>query len=499
MKKFFVAVMLLATCMVAKAQSTDHVSNIQLNLGGGVHSLLYNPVDGDYHIGFGGLFEAQYQLMFGHHFGIGIGAQISNLGSSATYAGFTLNEPGWYLPDCNGNTIGEYAMDVTTTFSNWKEKQRAFAVSAPIELLFRGRVSEKAAFQMGLGVTLDYIFGGKFKGVDGEYTRTGYCGETNEYYEDLEGHLLGTFPCGEKSGDLDLAKFELGLLADLGFTFDLSENTGLYVGLYGNYGLKNINNLTAENNPLFYYNNNVAATGTIYRGTFASDRVQDVHPLEVGIKIGLRFGMCKAVGEKSNAEEEAALIAAAEAERLAAEQAAEAERLAAEQKAKDEALAKAKAEEAARAKAAKEAAERAAKEAADKAANDAAAQAAKAAKDAEAYIANFKDIVYFETAKADPLEMNIHNPIWDALKIFMDNVKDVDVVVAGHTDSDGRASTNQALSERRANAVKAILIEKGIDAKRIKTVFKGENEPIATNDTEEGKAKNRRVEITLAK
>ena len=95
--------------------------------------------------------------------------------------------------------------------------------------------------------------------------------------------------------------------------------------------------------------------------------------------------------------------------------------------------------------------------------------------------------------------MNIHNPIWDALKIFMDNVKDVDVVVAGHTDSDGRASTNQALSERRANAVKAILIEKGIDAKRIKTVFKGENEPIATNDTEEGKAKNRRVEITLAK
>ena len=148
---------------------------------------------------------------------------------------------------------------------------------------------------------------------------------------------------------------------------------------------------------------------------------------------------------------------------------------------------------------AREAAERAAKEAAEKAANDAEAQAAKAAKDAEAYIANFKDIVYFETAKADPLEMNIHGPIWDALKIFMDKFGDVTVVVAGHTDSDGRASTNQALSERRANAVKAILVEKGIDAKRIKTVYKGENEPIATNDTDEGKAKNRRVEITLAK
>ena len=95
--------------------------------------------------------------------------------------------------------------------------------------------------------------------------------------------------------------------------------------------------------------------------------------------------------------------------------------------------------------------------------------------------------------------MNIHNPIWDALKVFMDANKDVKVVVAGHTDSEGRASTNQALSERRANAVKQLLIEKGIAANRIETVFKGENEPIATNDTPEGRAKNRRVEITLAK
>lgn len=498
MKKIFVAFMLLATCMVAKAQSTDHVSNIQLNLGGGMHTFLYDPVDGNHHNGFGGLFEAQYQLMFGHHFGIGIGAQISNLGSSSVYD-FNYTTNGVYLPDCNGATIGDYPMNVTTTFNNWKERQRAFDLCAPIQLIFRGRLSETAAFQMGLGVTLDYIFGGKYKVVDGEYVRAAHCDRTNIDYTDLTNHTLGTYDYEGMNGDLDLAKFELGLLADLGVVFDLSERTGLYLGLYGNYGLNNINNATAAAEPLFAYANNQRVPAYNYQGCFASDRVQDVNPLEVGIKIGLRFGMCKEVGAKNNAAEEAALIAAAEAERLAAEQAAEAERLAAEQKAKDEALAKAKAEEAARAKAAKEAAERAAKEAAEKAANDAEAQAAQAAKDAEAYIANFKDIVYFETAKADPLEMNIHGPIWDALKIFMDKFGDVTVVVAGHTDSDGRASTNQALSERRANAVKAILVEKGIDAKRIKTVYKGENEPIATNATDEGKAKNRRVEITLAK
>jgi len=74
----------------------------------------------------------------------------------------------------------------------------------------------------------------------------------------------------------------------------------------------------------------------------------------------------------------------------------------------------------------------------------------------------------------------------------------VAIVVEGHTDSSGAAEYNQRLSERRANAVKAYLVERGVDAGRISTVGLGESQPIGDNDTEEGRAQNRRVVLRVA-
>ncbi|MCC5975564.1 MAG: OmpA family protein [Rubellimicrobium sp.] len=71
------------------------------------------------------------------------------------------------------------------------------------------------------------------------------------------------------------------------------------------------------------------------------------------------------------------------------------------------------------------------------------------------------------------------------------------VVVVGHTDSTGSAAHNQALSERRANSVAAVLIQNGVSPSRIRAVGRGEDQPIATNQTPEGRALNRRVEIII--
>ena len=68
---------------------------------------------------------------------------------------------------------------------------------------------------------------------------------------------------------------------------------------------------------------------------------------------------------------------------------------------------------------------------------------------------------------------------------------------ATNTDWIGTEEYNQALSERRAAAVKAYLVSKGIDANRIYTEGKGELQPIADNRTREGRAKNRRVEVEV--
>ncbi len=75
---------------------------------------------------------------------------------------------------------------------------------------------------------------------------------------------------------------------------------------------------------------------------------------------------------------------------------------------------------------------------------------------------------------------------------------DVEVIVAtGHTDWTGSVAYNMNLSLRRAKAVKAFLVSKGIPAARVFTEGKGENQPIADNRTREGRAKNRRVDIEV--
>ena len=71
------------------------------------------------------------------------------------------------------------------------------------------------------------------------------------------------------------------------------------------------------------------------------------------------------------------------------------------------------------------------------------------------------------------------------------------VIAVGHTDSVGADAYNQKLSVRRAEAVKAYLVSKGIEKNRVYTEGKGEKQPVADNKTTEGRAKNRRVEIEV--
>ena len=72
-----------------------------------------------------------------------------------------------------------------------------------------------------------------------------------------------------------------------------------------------------------------------------------------------------------------------------------------------------------------------------------------------------------------------------------------EVAIVGHTDNVGSASYNQSLSERRANSVQIFLVSQGVKASRMKTVGMGFDEPVVSNETPEGKAMNRRVELHI--
>lgn len=101
----------------------------------------------------------------------------------------------------------------------------------------------------------------------------------------------------------------------------------------------------------------------------------------------------------------------------------------------------------------------------------------------------------FETAKSD-----LKSASYVHLKNLVDVMKrkkDLRIRIDGHTDSDGEESANQLLSQKRAESVKNYLVSQGIDASRILAKGWGESKPVAENATPQGKAQNRRTEITV--
>lgn len=108
----------------------------------------------------------------------------------------------------------------------------------------------------------------------------------------------------------------------------------------------------------------------------------------------------------------------------------------------------------------------------------------------EAYTLNG---IYFEY-DSSRLTANSQTAVHDALEILRRH-DDMKVEVAGHTDSRGSVEYNQALSQRRAAAVVSELVKHGIDASRLTARGYGESEPVADNDSDAGRAKNRRVEL----
>ena len=105
-----------------------------------------------------------------------------------------------------------------------------------------------------------------------------------------------------------------------------------------------------------------------------------------------------------------------------------------------------------------------------------------------------QDLLFdFRTANIIPSSIKSLNELLQ----LMQRHEDIRIMLVGHTDSIGSASFNLRLSEQRAQAVKTYLIKNGIDAYRIETEGRGATEPIDTNQTEEGRQNNRRVEFTI--
>jgi outer membrane protein OmpA-like peptidoglycan-associated protein len=126
----------------------------------------------------------------------------------------------------------------------------------------------------------------------------------------------------------------------------------------------------------------------------------------------------------------------------------------------------------------------------------AASNAAAVSREGNLLAVTFKGDVTFDTGSSvvRPGLISEIDRVAGVLKQYPNTV----IRVEGHTDSKGSETYNMDLSNRRANAVKNLLIQRGVAVNRIETAGFGETMSVATNDTEAGRQKNRRVEIKIA-
>lgn len=113
----------------------------------------------------------------------------------------------------------------------------------------------------------------------------------------------------------------------------------------------------------------------------------------------------------------------------------------------------------------------------------------------EGIIVNFSSGILFDTDKAD-----VKAAAQDNLQKFatsLQNNPETNILIVGHTDNTGSDAHNMDLSIRRAEAVKAVIMADKINGSRLTVQGKGETEPIGDNNTVDGRAQNRRVEIVI--
>lgn len=283
MKRIFILIAAALLATGVQAQSNQHSNYIGLNVGAGMNTLLYTPDSGSFRPGLGGQVGLQYMHFFGKHFGFGIGAQY---GVHHAYAKYNVTLQGSTLVSHPSNNWNYYPVNV---YDKLTERQMVSTVSVPVELYFRAPMGDKWAFLLGLGAQFDKTLGGKYAVTDGAYETQGYFPATNVTYRNLPDYGFRVYNDRPEGKVEDIKSWGLSVIADLGFNVALGEHWGLYMGIYGGYGISNLYDTVNSGNALLTIDPN-DVTKIDYNSTIASSRIDAFRLLSAGVKLGINFG-----------------------------------------------------------------------------------------------------------------------------------------------------------------------------------------------------------------
>ncbi len=264
-----------------QAGAHDNYNYLNITAGGGLHTMLHNPdnlenIQGDGKLGAGGVVNVNYIHFFGKSFGLGTGLGFSYNQSRSIINGMDVNK--------EYDAYNKESFDFQMIYVNWQEIQRAFVLELPLGFYGRKDLNEKMAMLIGVGGKLTFPVAYKYavdESENGTIETKGYYPNTNALLYNLPHHGFGVDDTPYSGSNKNRLGFSVYL--DLGFNHWLNEKLAFYWGIYGNYGITDM--VKSHQTALYDFNGN-------YAGVHASNMVDKVNMLSAGVKIGvtLAFG-----------------------------------------------------------------------------------------------------------------------------------------------------------------------------------------------------------------
>lgn len=549
MRKFIVCALVALTAVSAFAAKEKtladsvHVRNqhhnVMVNLGAGLNTMVYKIDNGNARLGGGMQLQGQYQYMFNENWGIGAGIGFSTLKSRAILNNMVI------AGQSSKDKANQAYVPYFKINEGWTEIQNMISIDIPVQAFYRYPINDKWALQAGLGLTLN------FPAWMGNNVKYGTAVKTADFSEsmggnmvldgDIKHHGLGDYTVENLKGGIVHKAANIGMQADFGGLYNITELLDLYFGLYLDAQFLSCQKQTAETilDPNRNAYTSVMNTALVKKG---------INPLEFGAKIGVRIGTrdkkaeaqevdrilverldayksaelskvgreagledgtasaevqaiyekyAEAIANASSKEEVDALIAQAK-EEIALQQNKEAAIAAVQSNSSEEdsdevrAIAAAYAEAIRNASSAEEvealkaAAVKAMQDQRDKEEADRQEQLRRERAEEEARLAanlNANTPTFNKIAKAEI----------DTLVAYLESHPDDILCITGHNDSTGNADKDMYLALERAQQYKDALVARGVPEDRIVCFSKGSEEPVATNKTSAGRKANRRV------
>lgn len=450
MRKGLILFGLLASFWLSpQAQTYDHY--LDLTVGGGLHSVQFSPKGGDFTPGLGMEMCVDYRHVIDDHWSAGFGFGVSWYNAKTYYGDYRLSHMA--IDEQNGEKY-EYRV----FFSDWKEKQRVVNLEIPVAAFYQQEIRPMWSFLGGAGLKFYLPVSNRYDILDGTLETKGYFERrTNVEYSNLPQH--GFFSENEYEGEADLRRVGGAVFVDAGVLRSFKHSDmSLYMGLFFSYGFTN---LAKESKTQLFENNT-------YNGVISSDRVDKVHPMAAGVKVGITFGLPRLYPlpemqhelDMDNEDQESIEAQIKKFERDEIEEVLRIARQLAQQ------------EE-----------ERKARE-----------------------LANVKEVVKwlnknvkveFKLGEA-VVEMNDEIQAYiNDLTHYIKTTPGRKVIIWGHTCNLGDEAKNIELGMQRSEAMRKLLIKAGCPINRVMARSKGSSEPLVPNTSEENRRKNRRIEIIV--